>query len=250
MDLPLTHSINLWQMANLLTHHPMTPGLYLQGKGKTAILGWVGLLGRWLCQSYKWGNKSQTEWSVPDIRMGFIWSRWCNSSGLFSWPSQRSLPWPWSSRMFNCITFYFYWVYGRKRSKRHIFGNMWFFLPPCKMYSLRKALLSYCLHKYLFEIYLTAIIVWKLFWRDLLFNIYRLKQLYHRQPTFVEESRCVWTCHILPSRSPSSEDSKLSLTSLSAYPSPAETFSLGMCESSYYSIVFLWSTLSWWPLEP
>lgn len=124
--------------------------------------------------------------------MGFIGGRWCNSNGLFFWPSQRSLLWLQSSCMFDYVTFHFYWVYGCERSKRHIFGNMWIFLPS-KCIPCRKSFFSYCLHKCLFKIYLMAMIVWKLCWRDCLLNIYRLNHLYHHQPIFVEESRCVWS---------------------------------------------------------
>ena len=146
-----------------------------------------------LCHSCKWEKNSQARWSVSDVHMGFIGGRWCNSNGLFFWPSQRSLLWLQSLCMFDYVTFHFYWVYGCERSKRHIFGNMWVFFLPSKCIPCRKSFFSYCLHKCLFEIYLMAMIVWKLCWRDFLLNIYRLNHLYHHQPIFVEESSYVWS---------------------------------------------------------
>ena len=76
--------------------------------------------------------------------------------------TETDLPQPQFSCMFDCITFHFYWVYGYKRSQRHIFMEEYDFLPH-NYIPLRKTFFScYCLHK-IFQIYLTAVIVCKLF---------------------------------------------------------------------------------------
>lgn len=174
--------------------------------------------------------------------MGFIGGRWCNSNGLFFWPSQRSLLWLQSSCMFDYVTFHFYWVYGCERSKRHIFWNRCFFFLLSKCIPCRKSFFSYCLHKCLFKIYLMAMIVWTLCWRDCLLNIYRLNHLYHHQPIFVEESRCVCgACSLLPAQSFCVLGASSAFAS--PYPSPRTTFCLGVC-GSFHRWTLVLSVLS------